>query len=147
MNEPKILFATDFSHAGDAAMELAASIARDRGAKLLILHVEEPPRNYGGEMYYGALEPDLEEIEQMLQAIKPTVPDVLLEYRLVQGDPAETICQVAKDERAEMIVLGTHGRTGLLRMLMGSVAEAVVRHAPCPVLTLRQPHRTAAAVT
>lgn len=139
MSERKILFATDFSHTGDAALDLASSIARDRDATLLIVHVEEPPLDYGGEMYYGMMEPDLEEVERMLKAVLPSQPDVACEHRLVKGDPAGAVVQVAEDEGVELIVLGTHGRTGLMRLLMGSVAEAIVRRAPCPVLTLKQP--------
>ena len=57
------------------------------------------------------------------------------------GDPAGEICRIAAEEGAELIVLGTHGRTGILRLLMGSVAESILRHAPCPVLVYRQPEK------
>jgi nucleotide-binding universal stress UspA family protein len=141
MSSNKILFATDFSHTGDAALEMASSLARDRDATLLIVHVEEPPLDYGGEMYYGMLEPDPEEVERMLHQVVPKQPGVKYEHRLVTGDPAAAIVRVARDENVDLIVLGTHGRTGVLRLLMGSVTESVVRHAPCPVLTLKQPHK------
>jgi nucleotide-binding universal stress UspA family protein len=74
----------------------------------------------------------------MLQDVCPSDPGITFEHRLVMGDPATEIVRVAEEEKAELIVLGTHGRTGLSRILMGSVAEAVVRHAPCPVLIYRQ---------
>ncbi len=138
MEIKKILFPTDFSHSSDAALSLATSLARDTGAKLLIAHVEEPPVAYGGgEMYYGIPEPVEEDLRKMLKEVVPTDPNVPYEHHLVTGDPASAIVRLAKDEDVDLIVMGTHGRTGLLRMLMGSVAEAVVRRAPCPVLTFR----------
>ncbi len=140
MNERKILFPTDFSHTGDAALELATSLARERGAKLLIVHVEEPPAAYGcGEMYYGMPDPVTEDLEKMLERVVPSDPDVPCEHLMVTGDPATAITRVAKEEEVELIVMGTHGRTGLMRLLMGSNAEMVVRHAACPVLTYKQP--------
>lgn len=140
MTTRKILFPTDFSHTGDAALELATALARERGATLVIVHVEEPPAAYGGgEMYYGMPEPATDDLEQMLKEVVPTTPDVAFEHRLITGDPASAIAKLAEEENMELIVMGTHGRTGLMRLLMGSVAEAVVRHASCPVLTYKQP--------
>ena len=139
MSARKILFPTDFSHTGDAALELAASLARKRSATLLIVHVEEPPAAYGGgEMYYGMPDPDTEDLEAMLRKVVPSDRDVAFEHHLVTGDPAGAIGRLAEREGVELIVMGKHGRTGLARILMGSVAEAVVRRSPCPVLTLRQ---------
>ena len=142
MTERKILFPTDFSHASDAALDWATSLARERGATLLIVHVEEPPAAYaGGEMYYGMPDPATEDLEKMLFQVRPTDPQVRHEHRLLTGDPATAIARLAEHEDVELIVMGTHGRTGLLRLLMGSVAEAVVRRAACPVLTLKQPRK------
>lgn len=141
MDVKKILFPTDFSHTGDAALAMATALARDSGATLLIVHVQEPPMAYGGgELYYGVQNPAVEDLERMLRAIKPADPAVAFEHRLVNGDPAAEIVRLAEEENVDMIVLGTHGRTGLYRLLMGSVAEAVVRRANCPVLTFKQPH-------
>lgn len=139
MNAKKILFPTDFSTASDAGLEHATSLARDAGATLLIVHVEEPIDYYGGDLYYGIPSPSNPEIRRMLEAVVPADPAVAYEHRLVVGRPAEAIVRLAKEENVHMIVMGTHGRTGVRRMLMGSVAEAVVRKAPCPVLTLKQP--------
>jgi nucleotide-binding universal stress UspA family protein len=69
--------------------------------------------------------------------VTPSDPTVAFTHRLTMGDPAGEIVRIAAEEGAEMIVLGTHGRSGMSRMLMGSVAEAVVRRAPCPVLVYR----------
>jgi universal stress protein A len=140
MNMQKILFPTDFSHTGDAALALATSLARDSGAKLLIVHVEESPMAYGGgEMYYGTVEPTLGEMKRMLREVVPADSSVAYEHRLITGDPAPAIAKMAESEEVDLIVMGTHGRNGMVRMLMGSVAEAVVRRAPCPVLTYKQP--------
>ena len=144
MEIQKILFPTDFSHTGDAALSLAASLARERGAVLLIVHVEEPPHAYGGgEMYYGMPEPAREDLKEMLEKVEPAGPPPAIERRLVTGDPAATIARLAEEEHVDLIVMGTHGRTGVMRLLMGSVAEAVVRQANCPVMTFKQPAGTA----
>jgi nucleotide-binding universal stress UspA family protein len=74
---------------------------------------------------------------EMLNAIVAPSPRVTLERRMLEGDPAEMIAEAAADANADLIVMGTHGRTGLTRLVMGSVAEEVLRHAPCPVLTIR----------
>ncbi len=140
MKFEKILFPTDFSTSSDAGLEFASALARDLGAKMIIVHVEEPPVVYGtGEMYYGIPNPDSEALMDMLEAVKPTDPSVPYEHRLVTGDPATEIVRLAEDNDVDMIVMGTHGRTGLRRILMGSVAEAVVRRAACPVLTFKAP--------
>ena len=133
----KILFPTDFSTMGHAALEMATSLARDRGAELLIVHVEESPIAYGGgEMYYGIDEPNREDLKRMLKEVVPTDPAVGYEHRLMMGTPAAAIIRLAETEGVDMIVMPTHGRTGLLRLL-GSVAEEVVRKANCPVLTVK----------
>jgi nucleotide-binding universal stress UspA family protein len=138
MSTPKILFPTDFSTASHAALEMATSLAKDRGAKLIIVHVEEPPMAYGGgELYYGVQEPDREELKRMLAEVVPADAAVPCEHRLMIGSPASAIVELAEDEGVQMIVMPTHGRTGLLRLLMGSVAEEVVRKAKCPVLTVK----------
>jgi universal stress protein A len=140
MTFKKILFPTDFSHTGDAALATAAALARENGATLYIVHVQEPPAFYGGgEMYYGMLDPTTDELAKMLEEVVPP-GDLQYEHRLLTGDPAGALVQFAEDEGMDLIVLGTHGRSGLSRLLMGSVAEAVVRRAKCPVLTFKPPH-------
>ena len=146
MYAKKILFPTDFSTSSDAGLQQATSLARDTGATLLIVHVEEPPAAYGGgEMYYGVLEPDNSELLKMLEAVVPTDPTVSYEHRMLMGDPASEIVRVADEENVDLIVMGTHGRSGLKRLLMGSVAESIVRHANCPVFSFKQPREVAAA--
>lgn len=139
MAQKTIVFPTDFSLASDAALVHAETLAKQMGATLLIVHVEEPPLAYGGgELYYGIPEPSSERILKMLEDVKPADLAIPFTHRLTMGDPAGEIIRIADDEHAEMIVLGTHGRTGMTRLLMGSVAEAVVRRAPCPVLVYRE---------
>lgn len=138
MKASKILFPTDFSTASDAALEHATALARDTGATLLILHVEEPMNHYGGELYYGVSLPSNPEIRRMLESVVPTDATVAYKHCLDTGSPASTIIGVAKEEAVDLIVMGTHGRSGVRRLLMGSVAEEVVRKAPCPVLTFKQ---------
>ena len=138
MARPIILVPTDFSTASDAALPHAEALAKQKSASLLILHVEEPPLAYGGgELYYGLPEPNSERILKMLEDVRPADQTVALTHRLSMGDPAGEIVRIAAEEGVEMIVLGTHGRSGMTRMLMGSVAETVVRRAPCPVLVYR----------
>jgi len=142
MNIKRILFPTDFSHTGDAALAFATTLAKESDGRLIIAHVQETPLAYGGgEMYYGMPEPSTEEVLKMLHEVKPTDASVPVEYRLATGDPAEAIVHLAEEEGADLIVLGSHGRTGLSRLLMGSVAEAIVRKAHCPVLVHKQPVR------
>jgi nucleotide-binding universal stress UspA family protein len=140
MNARKILFPTDFSPASQEALKWATSLARDSGASITIVHVEEPPMAYGGgEMYIGDDEGHREELKKSLVQVVPGDPSIRFEHKLLVGDPATAIVQTADDEHADFIVIGTHGRTGLTRLLMGSVAEAIVRRAQCPVLTIKQP--------
>ena len=148
MSQPKILFPTDFSHSGDIALQAATELAKSRNGRLLIVHVEEPPPVYGGgDWYYGIPSPQKEQLMEMLNQVVPNDPQVPCERYLLTGDPAEAILEFAERENVAMIVMGTHGRTGVLRFLMGSVAEAIVRKAPCPVLTMRDPTRSHRKVT
>lgn len=138
MNAKKILVTTDFSTLSDAGVGYATALAKDAGACLLIVHVEEPAFAYGGgEMYYGVPMPDTAALKAMLAEVKPTDPAVPFEHWLLCGIPAEQIVEFARQQGVDLIVMATHGRTGLRHLLMGSVAEAVVRRAECPVLTFK----------
>jgi nucleotide-binding universal stress UspA family protein len=135
-----VLHPTDFSESSEFAFRLACSLAGDYGARLMVLHVAEPPMAVAGE---GVLmlppEADLEPLREKLQQLRPRGAKVQVEHRLVQGDAATEILRVAEETKCDVILLGTHGRTGLRRLLMGSVAEQVVRRAPCPVVTVKTP--------
>lgn len=133
-----ILFATDFSPTSEVAFHVAAALARDYHARVIAMHVVEPV-NIGFSEYgnYIGPEEDKEHALELLNAIVSPSPRVTLERRMVEGAPAEMIAEVATEVKADLIVMGTHGRTGLTRLVMGSVAEEVLRRAPCPVLTIR----------
>lgn len=141
MQLEKIMVPIDFSPSDEPAMRYATSLARDSGATLLIAHVEEPPMAYGaGEFYVGAADVETTDaIAARLEAMVPSDAAVPYTHRLLTGEPAHQIVTLASEEHVDLIVMGTHGRTGLMRLLMGSVAESVVRLAPCPVFTLRDP--------
>jgi len=134
-----ILHPTDFSDQADAALRMAVSLARDYGARLVLLHVMPPPTVIGGEM--GAYAPVPEEPAELWERLNALQPEgaLCVERFLVKGEPSEEIVRMARGERADLVVMGTHGRTGLGRLLMGSVAEWVMRRAPCPVLTVKTP--------
>jgi nucleotide-binding universal stress UspA family protein len=139
-----ILHPTDFSDYSDNAFRLACSLARDYGARLIVLHVlERPVLIYTGVMTAPPPPPPSPEerqaVQEQLHRIKPQDPAIRVEHLLEEGDPATAILQVAQERQGDLIVIGTHGRTGLGRLLMGSVAEKVVRKAPCPVLTVKTP--------
>jgi nucleotide-binding universal stress UspA family protein len=138
----KILHATDFSEHSENAFRLACALARDYAAPLVLLHVHSPFVAYGDGLV-AALPPDFtDELREKLRATDPHDPRVVVERRLIEGDPAREIVRLAREAGCDLIVMGTHGRTGLGRLLMGSVAEAVVRKAPCPVLTVKTPIAT-----
>ena len=140
MKEPQILFATDFSTMSDAALQLAGALTRQMNGRLLIVHVEEPPVAYsGGEFYYGVAEPAREHLREMLDQVKPTGESFPVEHHLLTGAPGLAILEFAERQGVDLIVLSSHGRTGLARFLLGSIAEQVVRNAHCPVLTFKQP--------
>jgi len=133
-----ILFATDFSPASKVAFEVAGALARDYRARLIAVHVVEPVQMGFSEFnaYVGPDE-DKGQAMAMLQAIKAPAPTVTIEHRLLEGNAAAVIAETAEETGADLIVMGTHGRSGLTRLVMGSVAEELLRRAPCPVLTVR----------
>ena len=134
-----ILHPTDFSELSDAAFRLACALAQDHGGRLVVVHVS-PPQEAGAEAVPGQPPAgDPGGLRQALERLRPPDPGLPVEHRLEQGDAAEAILRLAREYGADLIVMGTHGRTGLRRLLMGSVAEQVMRAAPCPVLTINRP--------
>jgi nucleotide-binding universal stress UspA family protein len=142
----RICCPVDFSDASRAAMEVAADLARRFGAELVLFHAYPVP---------GYTFPDGSVVAspKMLQDLADGAERHLQSWRLeaepiaarpvrivkVAGEPASEIVAFARDERIDLLVLGTHGRSGLEHALMGSIAERVVRRARCPVLTVRPP--------
>ncbi len=138
MTTKKILYATDYSEPSRAALCVAESLARDEGATLLIAHVSELEEYPQGESFDEDSQPSPVELAH-LQAVKPGDADLSCEHRLIYGKPAEAIVTLAREEGVTKLVVGTHGRTGLAHLLAGSVAEAVIRSAPCPVVVVKKP--------
>lgn len=139
MNARLILVPIDFTPTSDAALETATTLARGSGGKLLIVHVYEPLQ--GATVDYLYAYPDLtpDEWGKKLAAVVPPETGVPYEHRLLNGTPVDAILALTDAEQVDLIVIGTHGRRGLGRLLMGSVAEAVVRRAKCPVLAVKAP--------
>ena len=142
-----ILHPTDFSEPSNHALQYALSLAQEFKAKLCVLHVIE---EIAGAMYFDMLQAPtltqlMEDIEnQTRSALDDLVPrevrdKIQTECLIRKGVPFLEIVRCATEIRADMIVCGTHGRTGLKHALFGSVAEKVVRKAPCPVLSVRHP--------
>jgi nucleotide-binding universal stress UspA family protein len=140
-----ILYPTDFSVGAQPAFEVACALAGEGYGRLVVLHVERPPlTTLGGTAGVPPLptEFDRARVQEELEGFQPARTGIAVEHRLEYGEPDSVILAVAREISAELIVMGTHGRTGLRRLLMGSVAEKVVRKASCPVLTVRTPVET-----
>lgn len=131
-----ILQPTDFSAPSDYAFRLACSLARDHGARVIVLHVAQTPTVYGEMGAYAVADYSLGALRADLKRLRGP-DDLAVEHMLLEGDPAAEIVRIADENQCDLIVMGTHGRTGLGRLFMGSVAEQVMRRAPCPVLTVK----------
>ena len=135
-----VLYATDFSPPSAAAFPLAAALARDHKAKLMIAHVRPTPAVAFTPGSMALVEPANaadEVLQQLKQQFDLNDDRITVEYLVVEGDPATELLDLARKTKCDLIVMGTHGRTGFSRLLAGSVAEQMLRHAPCPVLTVR----------
>ena len=136
MNIKKILCPIDFSDFNKPANEYASMLAKSTGASIVYLHVSLPDVPYGSYAYIDPVQEEKRDRKQ-LETIKPTVEGVEASYVVESGPPKDRIVEYAIENDIDLIVMGTHGRTGLGRLVMGSVAEAVVRKAECPVLALK----------
>ncbi len=138
-----ILHPTDFSPPSEHAFHLACALARDQHARLVALHVlEQPVIAYSGVAMAPPIPPPADQMTALraqLDQLQAPFPGLEVEHRLLEGAPVTAILQVADELKCDLIVMGTHGRTGLGRMLMGSVAEQVLRNAKGPVLTVKAP--------
>jgi universal stress protein A len=134
-----ILHPTDFSALSEHAFHLACSLARDHGGRVIVLHVAELPLFAPGNAMVHPPPGGIQEaIAGRLRGIQAP-GGVAVVHRLEEGDPVSEILRVAEETKCDMIVMGTHGRTGLAHLLMGSVAEQVVRKAKCTVLVVKAP--------
>jgi universal stress protein A len=142
----RILVPTDFSPTSDLAFEYAITLAARLGASVHLLHVVEDPfvgGALGSEVYIASV-PGLhtqliDEAAARLATIVPAAERDLIKItsEVRVGHPADAIREVAETECCDLIVMGTHGRRGVAHLFLGSVAETMVRRAPCPVLTVR----------
>ena len=143
----KILCPTDFSELSVGAINYAALLAETFGVQVHVLHVVDQ-----AYQYWMAMGPEMlpagPTLEEMLKAAQKQMEEFMGQYvpektksssEVVSGRPFLEIIRVAKERKSDLIVIGTHGRGALKQVLLGSVAEKIVRKAPCPVLSVRQP--------
>lgn len=131
-----ILHPTDFSDSALEAMDLAHALARDHGATLVVLGVAVPQMSIA-EMRDAEMIAAVERLHQQLSHLISTIRDASVECDAVQGLPGQAIVTVANEIGADLIVMGTYGRRGVSRLLVGSVAEYVMRNATCTVVTVK----------
>ena len=142
----KICVPSDFSEHADHALAYGLNIAGRYGCDLHVLHVAEDAQDMAEAKALAAASPLL--VTDFLDKLEAEAEAAELEARLGEvgivrafraGDPADEICRYVEEEEIDLVVIGTHGRTGLERLMMGSVAESLVRRCPCPVLSVRLP--------
>jgi len=151
-----ILVPTDFSHGARVAVAMAADLARKFGSTLILHHTSELPRGLEPDhtvFPQGSVEPIAIEAFLRMSAMQhlehdaAALKDVPVRLRVDLGPPSVRILAAATEVGADLIVMGTHGRTGLRHLLLGSVAEKIVRSAPMPVLTVRTTEAAEAEAT
>jgi nucleotide-binding universal stress UspA family protein len=143
----RILVPTDFSKSSDNALTYGIAFAEKFGAEMYLLHVVQDLTWFVPEaiLVAPAAMPPLEQfvtaaqtaLERVIQ--KLNLPGIKIHPQVREGTAFDTIIRYAREIDVDLIVMGTHGHTGLAHVLLGSVAERVVRKAPCPVLTVRHP--------
>lgn len=143
MNIRKILVPSDFSDYSVTAFEWAQEFAAKWDAQVLVLHVFSTtppvPTMEGMSINLAQFEADLRaDIDTRLKQFtaNPSIAPKQIQTKVVVGSAFHEICQVAEQDQIDLIIMGSHGRTGLQHVLLGSVAERVVRHASCPVLVV-----------
>jgi nucleotide-binding universal stress UspA family protein len=140
-----ILVPIDFSTYAEQALDTAIALAQKLQARMTLLHVIQPPLVVGVDMPVWPSAAFVEELEAEIThdmeayLARVTAAGLAGEMLVVHGTPLYEILETAKARQVDLIVMGTHGRTGLSHVLLGSVAERMVRSAPCTVLVARQP--------
>lgn len=152
MNFQKIVVATDFSEASLTALETAYDLSLQGGHTLYLVHVIEPYLVAGDPtaMLHPSVEKTYQEARDRLEALIPeewideekAKSLVVKSSVLLASSPAQAMTRFAQDKNADLLIVGTHGRKGLTRMLMGSTAESLLRRSPCTVLVVK--HKTVA---
>jgi nucleotide-binding universal stress UspA family protein len=141
-----ILVPFDFSESAERAFAWAVPFAQQWGAKIIVAHalplwhhISLPERLFVDlQKADAAIKAEAEQQLQNFLGTKRDTTTVTIDTQLLRGEPVEEICALAKRAPAELIVMGSHGRTGVAHAVLGSVAERVVRYALCPVLVVRQ---------
>jgi nucleotide-binding universal stress UspA family protein len=147
VNMQRILCPIDFSESADHALRYAAALAETFSAELTLLHVVAPvvAALPGDTTLPDTLQADIDDLaeacrERLEQTVgKMAANGVPVQHKILNGVPFVEIIRYARESETDLIVMGTHGRTGLGHLLIGSVAERVVRKSPCPVLTVKHP--------
>jgi universal stress protein A len=151
MTGQHFLVPIDFSPYAEQALDYAIALAKQLQARVTLLHVIQPPLMAGADMGVWPSPTFLEELEAAVTSdmegylARVTAAGLEGEIVVVHGVPFQEILHAAKERQVDLIIMGTHGRTGLTHVLLGSVAEKVVRLATCPVLIARQPTPVAVA--
>ena len=130
----RILCPVDFSESSTIALNYAAKFGAGVGAELILLHAFDRPATLDME---GQSNPADTTLHEQLENVRPDTENVQVTRVLHAGSTGEVICWLAEDRACDLIIMGTHGHTGLKHLLLGSTAEYVLRHARCPVLTIR----------
>ena len=144
--KPSILVCTDFSSCSELALQRAADIAKRDETRVFLVHAYDPrkgtalgARDASQGDRRGWNEDAMQQLKEARRRYFGHLPDTDVQYDAIpSAHPSIEICRIAKATQASLIVLGSHGRTGMLRRLLGSVAEATVRHAPCSVFVVRE---------
>jgi len=141
MQISRILFPTDFSHDAEHAFQYVLTFGREFGAEIYLLHViyfpPQTPEYDLGQVIDGLVKNAEESLKKLAESAKE--PNLVFHLDVQVGVEHAEITRFAEKEKIDLIVMGTRGRTGLAHVFLGSVAERVVRHASCPVLTVKLP--------
>ena len=145
MDIQSILVPIDFSESSDEALRFGAGLAKETDAKLHLVHVDSvinvtpPAGTKPGQQLDAPWGHERQEVRQRLEQYPVPEPGLDCQRHYLTGAPARHIIDFAKQHNVDLIVIGSHGRTGFSKLLMGSVTESVLRGAPCPVLVVKHP--------
>ena len=142
----KIVIGLDRSPCSRAALDYLRTLSRREGARVIVVSAVRTPVLAYSEVYVPAMGLDEEAMQEQMRASQELVSEaekklrlagLTTEARVIRGDPGEAIVKVARTEGADLVVVGSHGRTGIAKLFLGSVASHVVTHAPCSVLVVK----------
>ena len=130
----RILCPIDFSDTSNLALQHADRLAQASDAELILLHAFDVPLSYD---MLGQTRPADPALQRQLEGLKSSSPSVKVVHALHAGPAGDVVCGLGHERQGDLVVMGSHGRTGLKHLFLGSVAEHVLRHARCPVLVVR----------